>query len=227
MKYLLYVLFTIIPVLGISQFVITEPTILSEFVKVTPASKANDNLHTQTYMDSLVKVSHGITIVLPLHKEIVKWPSGTVNMIRYYNGLVPFGEWSYLSQAGDTLYSLFHYSDYVLLKSHKEKNHITRVRKFESLDNLEYATCSEQQLYPDGHILATGDREPHNVANRLALVETGKWKYFFPSGKLESVGKFREGRKDGKWVYYNKDGRKIRVVTFNYGELVTEKSYSK
>jgi len=227
MKYSLYILLSLIPVLGMSQFVITEPSVLVDFVTATPPNKTNDALHTQVYMDSLVKVSRGVTIVLPLHKEIVKWESGSVRMIRYYNGLEPYGNWSYLSENGDTLYSLYNYPNYVLLKSHLEKNHRTRIRKFESINNIEYANCSEQLLFPDGHILATGERTPHNIANRLELVETGKWKYYFPTGKLESTGKFKNGKKDGKWLYYNQYGNKIRVVTYSYGELVSEKSYAK
>ena len=76
-------------------------------------------------------------------------------------------------------------------------------------------------------VKAIGSREPTQIAEHTELLESGKWKYYFPSGRLESTGKFKDGKKDGKWIFYDQFGKKTRTVNFKAGELVSQKEYLK
>jgi len=225
MKKILYILFSF-PVFGFAQ-TNTTTTDLNMFTAPLTKQQIHDSYHSQIFIDSLVQVSKGVTVEMTLRKETAKWPNGVIQYIRYYNGLKPFGNWTYFSSSNDTLFTLMNYKNHILLKSFKEANNITRIRKFSSIENLESTTCEEQLVFPNGHILATGYREPIQVIDHTELLETGKWKYFFVNGKLESKGKFKDGKKDGKWVYYNQYGDKIRIVNFNAGELVSQKEIGK
>ena len=39
----------------------------------------------------------------------------------------------------------------------------------------------------------------------------GKWKFYFPNGQLETVGKFNKGLRVGKWNYYYENGLKRQI----------------
>ena len=55
------------------------------------------------------------------------------------------------------------------------------------------------QLYTNGdHITISGELDNNK--------NTGEWTYYYPSGKIESRGGFKDDMLIGKWVWYYKDG---------------------
>jgi antitoxin component YwqK of YwqJK toxin-antitoxin module len=95
------------------------------------------------------------------------------------------------------------------------------------------------RLYNDGDHLAISGELENNKNN-------GIWYYYYPSGKIESTGTFKDdisfgkwiwyyedgtikeegyyikGERDGKWVTYNKDGIIQSQVTFEKGKAICE-----
>jgi len=55
----------------------------------------------------------------------------------------------------------------------------------------------------------------------------GTWTSFFPSGKKQAVVKFRNGIKNGKWFYYDEDGRVLMSITYKDDRkvMVTQNHY--
>jgi len=149
MKILLYILLLIFPVLGYSQPETTPASDLELFTTPLTKNQTQDSYHTEMFFDSIIKVSNGINIQTTLRKQTSQWPNGSIQYIRYYHGLIPYGNWVYFTQENDTLYTLQNHQNYVLLKSFMEPNDITRIRKFSSIENVESATCAEQLVFPN------------------------------------------------------------------------------
>ncbi len=47
-----------------------------------------------------------------------------------------------------------------------------------------------------------------------------KWISYYPNGNKESEGKYREGKQDGIWTYYDKKGEIINQVVYQDGEFI-------
>jgi len=94
-------------------------------------------------------------------------------------------------------------------------------------------------LYTDGdHLSISGELENNK--------NTGEWKYYYPSGKIESKGGFKDdilvgkwtwyyedgtikeegyyikGEREGKWITYNENGIIQSQVTFENGKAICE-----
>ena len=68
------------------------------------------------------------------------------------------------------------------------------------------------QLYALGNLSdASGTDE---VSNRK-----GYWEYLYNNGELETSGEYREGKKDGAWVEYNKAGVKTYRYEYDDGKI--------
>ena len=46
----------------------------------------------------------------------------------------------------------------------------------------------------------------------------GKWRFYYPNGQLETVGKFDNGLRIGTWNYYHENGKKSQVSRYLNGE---------
>lgn len=44
--------------------------------------------------------------------------------------------------------------------------------------------------------------------------------YFYPTGEKKASGHWREGKKDGEWLYFEKDGSLTRKEMYRQGELL-------
>ena len=46
----------------------------------------------------------------------------------------------------------------------------------------------------------------------------GKWKFYYPNGQLETVGKFDNGLRVGVWDYFHENGKKSQVARYINGK---------
>ena len=44
--------------------------------------------------------------------------------------------------------------------------------------------------------------------------------YFYENGQVQQEGFYKEGKLDGKWVSYDKDGNKLAIAEYKNGEKV-------
>jgi len=55
----------------------------------------------------------------------------------------------------------------------------------------------------------------------LNSLEVGLWKYWNPDGTLREMGSFnKNGKKDGVWIGYNKDGSVGRKIYYSNGNII-------
>jgi antitoxin component YwqK of YwqJK toxin-antitoxin module/Tfp pilus assembly protein PilF len=55
---------------------------------------------------------------------------------------------------------------------------------------------------------------------------SGEWKYYFKDGKIQKKGAFNsDGKKDGPWVEFSRDGKPLSEETFNDGKLSGPQKY--
>ena len=52
----------------------------------------------------------------------------------------------------------------------------------------------------------------------------GRYREFYPSGKLALEGEFKEGRKHGTWTEYSEKGDRLLIKTFDNGVQKTAES---
>ena len=128
-------------------------------------------------------------------------------------------------KSGKLKYSLSNFKNHFILKLHFENNNIRSTRKYTLHKKVTDASCDEEDYFPNGSMQAFGKKETQVNHNQWTLVEAGKWRYFYPNGKLESIGKFNTGKKEGKWLYYNQMGIKIRSASFKNGVLISQTEY--
>ena len=50
-------------------------------------------------------------------------------------------------------------------------------------------------------------------------VKDGKYQAFYPDGKLQVNGKFKNNQKTGVWKYFDKDGKTVRKEKWRNGLL--------
>ena len=87
---------------------------------------------------------------------------------------------------------------------------------------LNYNSINKLTTLPDGKSY-TGrctvyrDGEKISIQQYLNGIDYGKWIFYFPNGKIETKGKFRDGKRVGKWRYYYESG-KIKQIS-NYSKL--------
>ncbi len=55
----------------------------------------------------------------------------------------------------------------------------------------------------------------------LGAKGTGKYKdYYYETGVLKEVGNYKNGKKEGQWLYYDKNGKETRRMHYKDGMLV-------
>ncbi len=179
--------------------------------------------NNRSFIDSIIHISEIVNIEVSLIKEVAFWPNGQRQFTRYYQNNTPYGTWKYFSQNGLLKYTLKNFESYFIVQLHFENNNIRSTRKYPLDTDKNIVGCKEENYFPDGSIQAYGKKEPEIVINHWELLEQGRWSFFYPSGILESKGKFTHGKKEGKWTFYNKSGHKLRIVKFKNGILVSQK----
>lgn len=193
----------------------------------TPFYKLEKNspLKSTSIIDSNIQISKGVFVAVQLTKEQEFWNNGNLKFTRYYNDTKPFGSWEYYEENGQLKYSLANFKNHFVINLHFENNNIRCVRKYPLQQKATATGCVEENYFPNGSMQAFGEKEPQIILNHWELVESGKWRYFHPNGKVESIGKFKAGKKSGKWLYYNAKGIKIRSANFKDGVLISQTEY--
>lgn len=223
MKYCFYILLFLFSNLGFTQS--TEKS-KDELIYFTTKFNSDDLLSSLNYsieIDSIITISDGVSISLKLTKESATWENGLIRCERYYDGIKPYGTWYYFNQEGKIKYSLDNFQNYYFLRIHFNDGTIHSIRKFPIDADDKNVHCAEENYHPNGATESTGSKVTILLANHLTLTENGKWKYYYPNGLLESSGRFVNGKKEGKWLYYSFKGHKTRLVTFKNGVVVSQK----
>jgi antitoxin component YwqK of YwqJK toxin-antitoxin module len=75
---------------------------------------------------------------------------------------------------------------------------------------------------PDGKILNSKIYNDNGLLISEGLVDeagnrNGKWKDFYPSGKIQAEGQYSDNRKSGLWKFYNEFGKGEQTGYFNNG----------
>lgn len=50
-------------------------------------------------------------------------------------------------------------------------------------------------------------------------------KYYYPNGHLGSIGQYKEGKMEGKWVWYHKNGNKSDEANLSFGGYIGERKH--
>jgi len=196
---------------------------LATFTKRFTQEDLSSPNHKQTFVDSIVQVSNGIHVEISLITEQAFWNNGQLKFCRYYQNNTPFGIWKYYEEDGTLKYTLQHYTDFFTIQLHFKNNNIQSVRKYSTDVKNNVVGCYEENYYPDGSMKSFGKKEPKNGLNKWKLQKVGKWKFFFPNGKIESSGSFKNDLKKGKWLFFGPSGLLKRIVHFKEGVPVKQK----
>ena len=85
---------------------------------------------------------------------------------------------------------------------------------------LNYNSINKLTTLPDGSTY-TGRcsvyRDGYKVSIQQYLngVDYGKWIFYFPNGKIETKGKFKDGKRVGKWRYYYESGKIKQISSYS------------
>jgi len=85
---------------------------------------------------------------------------------------------------------------------------------------LNYNSLNKLTTLPDG-TLYTGRCSVYNgdlkrsIQQYIDGVDYGKWVFYFPNGKIETKGKFRNGLRVGKWKYYYESGSLKQISSYS------------
>ncbi len=58
-----------------------------------------------------------------------------------------------------------------------------------------------------------------------AGVSINKYTEYHENSRIKIIGQFKDGKKDGKWIEYDINGRKTKETVYKKGEVVKEKTY--
>jgi len=197
---------------------------LALFTTTTSTSQEITTTPTQVTFDSIINITEGVNIEIPLIKETSYYHNGSKRFVRYYQENTPFGTWSYFSPNGQLKHSINNFKKYYVVNTYFTNNNIQKTRKYKNKQKNVISPCKEEQYYPNGSMFGYGNMAPKKVINHTEMLEEGKWQFFHPNGLIESKGKFVSGKKDGLWIYYNKKGTKREVVRFKNGNIISQKT---
>lgn len=226
MKTSIYLFFTLTSFSLLSQSSNQKFDDLKFFTSPSSTTNIDKNIFQEIIFDSIIQVSEGIHTTIRLRKEIVFYSNGSIRFTRLYENNKPFGKWQYYNLNGSVKYTLHNYPAYIIVKLHYPNQNIRSQRRYRTATNTYMTGCQEEDYYRNGSVQAFGDKIPFKVANEWQLVANGKWRYFFPSGEIESIGSFKNGMKHGKWINFNTKGNKVRITKFKHGKLITQKGVS-
>jgi antitoxin component YwqK of YwqJK toxin-antitoxin module len=185
-------------------------------------------VHQQTFVDSTVEVVSEIHVEISLISEKAYWQNGQLKFYRYYQNNTPFGIWKYYESNGDIKYTLQHSENLFTIQLHfpNNNNNIQSIKTYRLDVKQNILGCDEENFFPEGQIRSFGKKSPVKGLNQWELLEIGKWKFFFINGKTESIGIFKNGIKEGKWLFYQPSGVLKRWVRFKDGIPVKQKEFT-
>jgi antitoxin component YwqK of YwqJK toxin-antitoxin module len=61
----------------------------------------------------------------------------------------------------------------------------------------------------------------------INIIPTGEWEEYYDNGKMKSEGEYTNGKKTGKWKYYDVDGQKLRTEDYQPDGTVVTKNDKK
>lgn len=85
---------------------------------------------------------------------------------------------------------------------------------------LSYNSINKLTSLPDGTlytgrcVVYEGDLKK-SIQQYIDGVDYGNWVFYFPNGKIETKGKFRNGVRIGKWKYYYESGSLKQVSSYS------------
>ena len=85
---------------------------------------------------------------------------------------------------------------------------------------ISYNSITKLTSLPDGTlytgrcVVYEGDLKK-SIQQYIDGVDYGKWIFYFPNGKIETKGKFRNGKRVGKWKYYYESGSLKQISRYS------------
>lgn len=85
---------------------------------------------------------------------------------------------------------------------------------------LNFNSINKLTTLPDGSLFTgrcsvyDGDLKK-SIQQYLNGVDYGNWVFYFPNGKIETKGKFRDGVRVGKWKYYYESGSLKQISRYS------------
>ena len=83
---------------------------------------------------------------------------------------------------------------------------------YNSINKL--TSLPDGSLYTGRCVVYDGDLKK-SIQQYLDGVDYGNWVFYFPNGKIETKGKFRNGVRVGKWKYYYESGALRQVSSYS------------
>jgi len=84
-----------------------------------------------------------------------------------------------------------------------------------SFDSLNLVTYHNGELFT-GRCATYDDGKIRSIQQYLNGKDYGKWKFYFSSGKIETIGRFNsQGKRIGKWRYFYSNGNKKQISIFS------------
>lgn len=106
--------------------------------------------------------------------------------------------------------------------------------KYIPILSLFFLSCSNLQECPDlkynpsnklttlpggeaytGRCLVYKNNSKRSIQQYVNGIDYGNWVYYFPSGEIETKGKFRNGLRVGKWRYYYESGNLKQISRYS------------
>ena len=66
-----------------------------------------------------------------------------------------------------------------------------------------------------------GYKEVLYYENGQIKSEYGRWVEYYPDGRIQKEGSYKDGKQAGKWTEYDEDGNIVRERSFRNGKDVT------
>lgn len=158
------------------------------------------------------------------------YPGGAIRVEKTYKDNNLHGYYKEYDLKGNLTLTMLYDNGAIVKSNVEDEPDIEIVNRYDSENRLVYSGPFRNQVPVGIHREYGNDGKVSNSKvyndNGLLLSEgivdeagnfNGKWKDFYPDGKVRAEGQYTDSRRSGQWKYYDENGKTEQVGYFNNG----------
>ena len=158
------------------------------------------------------------------------YPNGTVRVEMTYKDNMLYGYYKEYDIKGNLTLTMLYDNGAVVKSNVEDQPDIEIVNRYDQDNRLIYSGPFRNQVPvgihrefgPDGKVTNSKIYNDNGLLLSEGIVDesgnyNGKWKDYFPSGKISAEGQYTDSRRTGQWKFYDENSRVEQTGSYNSG----------
>ncbi|NLA48351.1 MAG: hypothetical protein GX876_02680 [Bacteroidales bacterium] len=158
------------------------------------------------------------------------YPSGNIKTEKNYRDDLVHGYYKEYDSKGRLTLTMLYDNGAIVKSSVEDEPDIEIINRYDSVNNLIYSgpfrnntpVGTHREYGKDGKVINALIYNDNGLLISEGIVDdagnsTGKWKNFYPDGRVMAEGTYTDNRRTGAWKFYNNEGKTEQTGSYNYG----------